>query len=219
MSGATGSLKKVYFYTYYERFWHWLQAAAMLLLILTGFEISYPQLLPEAGYPAAVNMHNALGVLLSINAFLGFFYNLSSGLIQRYIPQAGDFFTLGFKHARYYLFGIFSGADHPFEKTPEKRLLPLQKVTYFMILNVLLPLMIFTGILKMSAMIDPVLVERFGGLKVLGPLHRFGAWLFTSFVILHVYMTTTGRTPFSSLVAMITGYEYEDALHKESNNE
>ena len=43
--------------------------------------------------------------------------------------------------------GIFKGEHHPFEKTPEKKLNPLQQVTYFGLLNVLLPLQGITGIL------------------------------------------------------------------------
>ena len=199
--------KKVYFYSIYERIWHWFQALAILLLIMTGFEISYTTYFSITGFRTAVNLHNAIGVLLTVNAFLALFYNMASGLIRRYIPWPDDFFSLGFKHARYYVYGIFRGEPHPFEKTPEKRLLPLQKITYFMILNVLLPVMTISGLLKLSAAFNPAIVASAGGLSLIGPIHRFGAWLLLAFVILHVYMTTTGHTPMSSIIAMITGYD------------
>jgi len=144
---------------------------------------------------------------MALNAFLALFYNLAGGLLKRYMPGLEDFFSLGFTHASYYLYGIFRGAPHPFDKTPEKRLYPLQKITYFIILNGLLPLMVITGLLKWSLQFTPIWAHLFGGLSVLGPVHRFGAWLFLSFIIVHIYMTTTGHTPFSSIVAMITGYE------------
>ena len=211
--------KKVYFYSFYERIWHWFQALAIIMLIITGFEISYVTYFSVMGFRPAVYAHNAIGILLTVNAALALFYNLASGLIRRYIPWVDDFFSLGFKHARYYVYGIFKGEPHPFEKTPEKRLLPLQKVTYFMILNVLLPMMTISGLLKLSAAYNPVIVEWAGGLSFIGPIHRFGAWLLLSFVILHVYMTTTGHTPLSSIIAMITGYDHVPDDVKEDHHE
>ncbi|MFA6449948.1 MAG: cytochrome b/b6 domain-containing protein [bacterium] len=199
--------KKILFYSVYERLWHWLQATTVIALIVTGFLITYSSLVSSSGFNAAVLAHNTVGIILAVNAGLALFYNLAGGLLKRYIPGFDDFTTMGFRHARYYLVGIFKGEAHPFEKTPEKRLLPLQKITYFVILNALLPLMVVTGLLKWSVAIDPRIVDHFGGLKMLATLHRFGAWLFVSFLIVHIYMTTTGRTPLSSIVGMITGYE------------
>ncbi len=199
--------KKVWFYSFYERIWHWVQAIAVLVLIMSGFEISYAGNFSVTGFKVAVTLHNLAGVILVVNAFLALFYNLAGGLLKRYVPGLEDFFTLGIRHATYYIWGIFVGAPHPFDKTPEKRLLPLQKITYFMILNVLLPLMIVTGALKLSAEVNPAWVEYFGGLKLLGPIHRFGAWMFAAFLIVHVYMITTGHTIFSNLKAMVLGYE------------
>ena len=38
-------------------------------------------------------------------------------------------------------------------------------------------------------------------------IHTLGAWLFASFVVMHVYLTTTGHTPLANLKAMVLGYE------------
>jgi len=46
-----------------------------------------------------------------------------------------------------------------------------------------------------------------GGLPVLGPVHTLGAWLFGAFLILHVYLTTTGPTPLAHIITMIRGWE------------
>jgi len=208
--------EKVEMYTFYDRLWHWFQALVGVVLILTGFEISYGSRFTIFGFEKAVAVHNMAAALLVLNAALALFYNLASGLLVRYVPGFQDFFHLGLIHAEYYVFGIFRGDPHPFDKTPEKRLLPLQKITYFGILNFLLPLMIITGILKVVANYDPALIDSFGGLTILGPLHRFGAWLFLSFLLVHLYMITTGHTLFSNLKAMITGYdEVEPATQEE----
>ena len=209
---------KVLFYSLYERFWHWLQAAAVIVLLVTGFEISYASYFSVSGFKTAVNLHNLAGLILLVNAFLALFYNLASGLIQRYFPDMNDIFTLGFKHARYYMLGIFKGQNHPFDKTPEKRLLPLQKITYFVVLNFLLPVMIVSGGLKYSAEFYPELIEAFGGLSILGPIHRFGGWLFAAFLFLHIYMITTGHSLFSNLISMVTGYDTVDEPGKEETS-
>lgn len=199
--------KNVYFYSAYERIWHWLQAGGVMVLLLTGFVISFSGSIFLLDFKSAVSLHNSIGIIVTINASLALFYNLAGGLLRRYMPGLEDFFSLGFTHAGYYFYGIFKGAPHPFDKTPEKRLYPLQKITYFIILNGLLPLMVVTGLLKWSLKFTPFWADMFGGLAVLGPIHRLGAWLFLSFIIVHIYMTTTGHTPFSSIMAMITGYE------------
>jgi Ni,Fe-hydrogenase I cytochrome b subunit len=38
-------------------------------------------------------------------------------------------------------------------------------------------------------------------------IHAIGAFLLVIFLIVHVYMTTTGSTPVANIEAMITGYE------------
>ncbi|HOX42710.1 MAG TPA: cytochrome b/b6 domain-containing protein [Myxococcota bacterium] len=205
----------VRFYTLYERLWHWLQALSAVALLLTGFAIAFPAAFAPLGFASAVAVHHAAAWVLLVNAGLALFYNLASGLIRRYVPSVKDIFPLGMHHARYYVLGIFRGEPHPFERTPEKRLLPLQKVTYFLILNVLLPLMALTGLLKLGADSQPELLGWFGGMPVVAVLHRLGAWLFAAFLILHVYMTTTGSTWWANLRTMLTGYGQAECREEE----
>lgn len=51
---------KIYLYTRYERFWHWLQALMIMTLIVTGFEIHGTYTL--LGFQRAVNVHNFIGL-------------------------------------------------------------------------------------------------------------------------------------------------------------
>jgi hypothetical protein len=39
------------------------------------------------------------------------------------------------------------------------------------------------------------------------------------FLVIHVYMTTTGHTPTSNIQAMVTGYEYLEDETDETENE
>jgi thiosulfate reductase cytochrome b subunit len=145
--------------------------------------------------------------ILGINAFLAFFYHLSSGEIKQFVPRPYGFFDQAITQAKYYLQGIFNHAPHPFEKSPERKLNPLQQITYLMILNALLPLQGITGVLIWGAQRWPRISEALGGLGFLSPLHTFIAWLFAAFIIMHVYLTTTGEKPLAAINAMMMGWE------------
>ena len=204
-------------YSHYERIWHWLQAGGIMLLILTGAAIHAPDWLGIIPFQTAVTVHNVLGLILVLNAFLGLFYYVTTGTIRQYLPEPHDFISLSFQQAMYYLRGMFRGEPHPLVKVPQHRLNPLQQVTYLIILNVLLPLQVLTGLLMMGAQQWPEAVSSVGGLASLAMIHTLGAWLFGTFIIMHVYLTTTGYTPLSNLKAMILGYEdVPGAAHEEN---
>ncbi len=201
------TLKKVYMYTAYERFWHWLQVVAIVFLLLTGLVIHLPDKFGAFNFRYMVPIHNALATVLVANAFLSLFYHLVSGEIKQYVPRPRGFFDQAILQSKFYLQGIFKGEPHPFEKTPEKKLNPLQQATYFGLLNVLLPLQVITGILMWGAQTWPEITAALGGLQWLAPLHTLIAWLLASFIVGHVYLTTTGPTILTDIKAMITGWE------------
>lgn len=206
-------LKKVYMYAVYERFWHWLQTFAIVLLLFTGLIIHRPDMFGIFSFRYVVLVHNILAALLVINAALSLFYHLVSGQIRQFIPRPYGFFDNAIVQVKYYLRGIFKGDEHPFEKIPEKKLNPLQQVTYFGILNVLLPLQIITGALMWGVQQFPKIANWFGGLPYLAPFHSLIAWLFGAFIVGHVYLTTTGPTPFTSIKAMMVGWD-EVEVHR-----
>ncbi|MFZ6030049.1 MAG: cytochrome b/b6 domain-containing protein [Chloroflexota bacterium] len=199
--------KRVYMYAAYERFWHWLQTFAIVLLLFTGLIIHRPDMFGVFSFSSVVLVHNVLAALLVINAALSLFYHLVSGEIRQYIPRPYGFFDEAILQARYYLQGIFKRAPHPFEKTPQKKLNPLQQATYFGILNVLLPLQVVTGALMWGVQQWPQVAGWFGGLPFLAPFHSLIAWTFAAFIVGHVYLTTTGPQPLTSLKAMVNGWE------------
>jgi thiosulfate reductase cytochrome b subunit len=198
---------RVYMYSRYERGWHWLQATTIIALVITGLEIHAPEVFGIAGFEVAVMIHRTLGFLLIANAFLGLLYHLMSGEIRQYFASSRDFVPLAARQASFYLKGIFRGQPHPFEKRPERKLNPLQRVVYVAILNILLPLQVVTGLLLWGAHRWPETVGAIGGLATLAAVHTAGAWIFLTFMTAHVYLITAGRTPFSNLRAMITGWD------------
>ncbi len=200
-------VKKVYLYAVYERFWHWLQTFAIVLLLFTGLIIHRPDIFGFFSFRYVVIIHNVLAVLLVINAALSLFYHLVSGEIQQFIPRPYGFFDQAIVQAKFYLQGIFKGGPHPFEKTREKKMNPLQQATYFGILNVLLPLQILTGALMWSVEKWPQIANLFGGLPFLAPFHSLIAWTFAAFIVGHVYLTTTGHKPLGAIEAMMNGWD------------
>ena len=200
-------VEKIYMYTFYERVWHWLQTLTILILAFTGLVIHKPEMFGAFSFKGIVLVHNIMAGLLVANAVLALVYNLVSGDIKRFIPEPRGFFNQSIVQAKFYISGIFKGEEHPFEKTRESRLNPIQKITYFGILNVLLPLQTITGILMWGVERWPEAASRLGGLPLLAPFHTLVAWSFVSFIIVHVYMTTTGHTPLAGIKSMVVGWD------------
>ncbi len=202
-----GRTRKIYLYTFYERLWHWTQAIAIIMLILTGVIIHRPDMFGALDLGLVVPIHNTLGFLLLFNAFFALFYFLAGHTIQQFLPEPKGFFYQAIQQGMYYARGIFRGEPHPFEKDKRHKMNPLQQATYLVILNILLPLQIITGILIWGAQRWPTLSDALGGLQYIAPFHTFIAWTFAAFVIMHIYLTTTGHTPTAALEGMITGWE------------
>ena len=207
--------ERIYMYESYRRFWHWLQTASIVLLLLTGLIIHRPDIFGAFSFRGMVTIHNVLAVILVINAFLSLFYHLTTERIREFIPHPYGFFDAAIVQAKYYLSGIFKREPHPFEKRPNSRMNPIQKATYFMILNVLLPLQIITGALMWGVQRWSSMAGWFGGLPFFAPFHSLAAWTFGTFILVHVYMTTTGATPLEAMRGMVTGYEQVEVRENE----
>ncbi len=200
-------LERVHMYDAYERLWHWLQASAILLLLFTGLIIHKPHFFGMFSFPYVVNLHNVLGFILLTNAVLSLFYHLASGEIRQYLPQPKGFIGRSMAQAMYYSQGIFAGKPHPLEKTKDNKLNPLQQITYLAILNVLLPAQIITGVLIWGLQRWPHIAAELGGLPVLALVHTLVAWTFATFIVMHIYLTTTGHTPTAGIKSMIVGWD------------
>jgi thiosulfate reductase cytochrome b subunit len=199
-------MKRVQMYSIFERSWHWLQALAILLLLVTGLEIHAPERVHLFGFPRATRIHEALALFTVANAFLSLFYHLATGAIRQFIPRPSNFFSLALAQMAYYTRGIFSGEPHPFVHAEDGKLNVLQQATYLVVLNLLLPVQVATGVLMWKAQAWSGLVDGLGGLRAVAAVHVLCAWGFAAFVVMHVYLTTTGRTPTSHIRAMVLGW-------------
>jgi len=108
---------------------------------------------------------------------------------------------------RYYAYGIFRGESHPFPKQKKAKHNPLQRLVYLNLAALLLPVMMITGFLYWgyNSWLDWGIPGL--SLTLVAWIHLVGAFSIFSFVIVHVYMTTTGHTIFTHTKAMISGWE------------
>jgi formate dehydrogenase gamma subunit len=205
-------MKEVYIYKAFERFWHWAQAFLIFFLAFTGFEIHGS--LSFFGFENAVQYHNLAAYLFLILIAFAIFWHLTTGEWKQYIPTTQHIFA----QMNYYIFGIFKGTPHPTKKAALSKLNPLQKIVYFSLKILVIPVIVTSGLLYMFYRYP----QRYGiealnieSLEFIAIVHTAGAFLLLSFIITHLYLITTGETPTSNLKAMLTGYEeLEDDNHQ-----
>jgi len=203
---APAGTKRVRLYSLYERGWHWLMAMSILSLMLTGLRIEYAGQFNLFSFPVVVAVHNFFAVVLTANAFLSLFYHLSTRAIRQFIPPKEGLAQRVVAQANYYVRGIFLGQPQPTPQSAARKLNPLQQLTYLALLNFLFPVQVVTGVLIWGISRWPRLADAIGGLSVIAPIHDLGAWLFLTFFVLHVYLTTTGHTVLAHVTSMLDGY-------------
>ncbi len=198
------NMKRVFIYKKYERFWHWTQAFLVVFLAFTGFEVHGS--FSFFGYESAVDLHNKSAWALIILTVFTIFWHFTTGEWRQYLPTTKNLKA----QIEYYLTGIFRNAPHPVRKTILSKLNPLQRIVYFMLKVMLFPIMIITGLLYMFYRYQWQGEMKSIGIESIEPialLHTVGAYLIIAFVIVHLYLITTGHTISSNLNAMITGWE------------
>jgi len=200
----TGNLQTIYLYSRYERLWHWLQMALIAILLITGFEVHGQYSL--LGFHRAVTVHNFLGITWLIAFAFFFFWLFTTGEWKQYIPTTRKLFAV----MKYYSYGIFRGQPHPVPKRKEAKHNPLQRLTYLGVAAVLLPLQMLTGFLYWSYNSWEAWGLGFMNLGAISLIHTALAFAILTFIVIHVYMTTTGHSLFAHIKAMITGWEDVD---------
>lgn len=202
-------MKKVYLYKRFERFWHWTQTVLIFWLMITGFEIhgSYKLF----GYGFAVTWHNNAAWAFLILIIFAIFWHITTDAWRNYLPTRKNFKA----QLDYYLMGIFRNAPHPVRKRTLSKLNPLQRLVYLGLKILVIPVMVISGFLYLYFNY-PIQGFELSSLESVAIVHTLGAYLLITFVIVHIYLITTGRTITSNLKAMITGWEeMEDEEAKE----
>jgi len=196
---------KIYVFKRFERFWHWSQAALIITLLLTGFEVHGSYRL--FGFESAVGTHTtAAWTLVGLWVF-AIFWHFTTGEWKQYIPTLKKVDAM----IKYYAVGIFTNAPHPFRVTTLKKHNPLQRLAYLWVLLMVGPMIWFTGWFYLFY--DQWVTwgwDRFLTLEWVAFFHAVAAFMMLIFLIAHVYLTTAGNTPTAHIKAMITGWEETD---------
>lgn len=207
------------------RLWHWINAAAVIVLFMTGLNISnahrhlywgswgfdpkeawlhVPRFPGWATIPQHYNLALArdwhitaawpfgLGVLFIWVAML------ANGHFRRDLATSAKDWTPGavLGSVRAHAQGRAGAQEHGYN--------PVQRILYGMVLGVLLPLMLFTGLAISPGFAGaaPWLVDVFGGRQSARSLHFIAAWAILGFAALHLALALAD---WRLIAAMVTG--------------
>ena len=104
---------------------------------------------------------------------------------------------------------MFLGEPHPFPTTPEEHLNPLQQLSYWFVMYVVMVVLIVTGLIYLYPTLAPDRWFGVDGLLPIALLHFICAFVIFLFLLTHLYLCTTGEKMSSKIRMMITGW-HED---------
>jgi len=204
-------MKKIYIHPLPVRIWHWTNAIGFVLLILTGLQIRYRDLIGIASFEASVRIHNFVGFVLMGSYLLWLVFYLTSDKIKNYQMELSPkkFYTTAIKQALYYGYGIFRGKENPHHTSAYTKFNPLQKLTYDLIMLLVVPIQFITGLFLWDVQRFAGAVAALGGVRTVDTVHVLLFIFFSAFLPVHAYLATLGHTPGAHFKAMFTGYEEE----------
>ncbi|MEE4338029.1 cytochrome b/b6 domain-containing protein [Erythrobacter sp.] len=219
------------------RLWHWINAAALVVLFMSGLTISnahrrlywgnygfapedawlhvvrFPgwATLPMFRYDLAEarDWHNTAAWLFAAGLLAYWIVILVNGHFRRDIAAGPRAYTP--QAVLGTIRGYLTGENRRAEKADYN---PLQRIAYAFVLGVFLPGMVLTG-LAMSPGIEPAapwLVEAFGGRQSARSFHFIFAFALLGFLIVHVAMVFVAG-PVKTLGGMIVARSPKDRAH------
>jgi thiosulfate reductase cytochrome b subunit len=199
--------KLIYIHPAPVRVWHWINAACIIFLVLTGFQIRFAELLNIMPLKDAISIHNYVGFITIANYLLWLSYYFSTGKIKIYFPNFRTFIGKSLKQMKYYGFDIFIGKPNPHVMTAENKFNALQQNAYALLMFIILPAQMASGIFLWKVKGFSNYIHQLGGIKVIDTIHVLLFFFFAAFLIIHCYLATLGHTPLAHFKAMFTGYE------------
>jgi thiosulfate reductase cytochrome b subunit len=210
-------MEKLYINPLPVRIWHWINAFGFVLLIVTGLQIRYLDVVQLVSFKTAVVAHNWVGFVLIANFFLWLGFYLYTGKIRLYCPELSP--TKYFRQLQYYGYGILRGDPDPHHVTIDHKFNPLQSMTYLIVMALVLPVQFFTGLLLWDVSSFSSIVETFGGVRIVDTVHVICFIFFSGFIFMHSYMSSLSTTPWVHYKAMITGYEDVEDEHGQGDED
>ena len=183
-------------YPIWLRCWHWGNALLFVTLLISGLRMHYvspgP---PPLGFRADVLIHNASGILLTLFYCLFLYGNLRWGNGRYYRVVAEDLAPGLLRQISYYLWGIFVGSPHPYAHSAARKFNPMQKLFYLAVMYLLFPILTVTGWALLFPDQLPNKMLGVPGIGLWALAHTYTGYLLSLFMVVHIYLGTTGDTP------------------------
>ncbi len=193
-------VRKVRIFNRFERFWHWTQALLIFTLLFTGFRIhGYHHLV---SFDQAVYWHVVAALSLIVLWIFAIFWHLTTGTWRHYLPTTRGLWPV----VRFYAWDIFKGKPHPYRKHFWRKHNPLQAASYLGLKLVLFPLIWISGLAYLTYNYWQGGISH-PALGWIATVHVATAFAILAFVIIHLYLLTTGGSFIHHLAPMITGYD------------
>lgn len=199
--------ERLYLYPLWVRMWHWINALMFLVLIVTGLSMQYSDPnFPMIRFDIAVSFHNLTGIILTVSFILFVVLNRITGNYSYYRCKRKGCIKRIKRQFDYYTFGIFKHEDVPYPVSKKRKFNPMQKMSYLLVMYVLMPVMILTGLALMYP--ETIIPNVFGisGIHLTDLFHIVSGFVLSVFMIVHIYFCTIGKTPWSNFKGMITGW-------------
>lgn len=200
-------MKRILLYPGWLRAWHWLNVILFIVLIWTGVELHFAR--PRTvglGFETSRVVHNVAGIVLTLNYLVFVLGNLLTRNGRYYVADLAAVPAGLARQLRYYVWGIFRGEPHPYPHSERRKFNPLQQVTYAVVMYALLPLMVATGWVIFFP--DKIPERLFGvsGRVFYALAHTFLGYVLGLFMMVHIYLGTTGSSPLELFKGILTGW-------------
>ena len=206
-NGHSAETHEEYMYGVYERLWHWLQTAVIFGLLFTGMVIHKPAQFGIFSFPYVVQVTQHSGLPARSQRIPGPVLPPRQRRNQAVLAPTSRLFHrryrtstfLSIRHFQRRTASIRKDASTQDEPTAAGNLLRFTQHPATAANHRWHP--------DVGAQRWPDIVTMAGGLPILAPVHTLISWLLATFIVMHVYLTTTGPTPTANLKAMIGGWE------------
>ena len=202
------STEKIYFYPVWLRIWHGFNALGIIILIFTGLSLQSNTETLAIGFNVAVKLHNIAGIIVTLSYLCFFICNLVGNNGKFYRIKRKGFLNRLIKQSTYYAWGMFHGMNHPFPLSAKRKFNPLQQAIYVVVMNLVVPVVIITGI---ALLFPEIIIENVYGLSgvfVTAILHSAMGFFISMFLVIHLYVASIGKSPLDNFKSIISGWHH-----------
>jgi thiosulfate reductase cytochrome b subunit len=199
---------KIYFYPIWLRIWHGLNAIGIIILIITGIVMQSGVESSFISFQTSITLHNIAGGVVTLSYFLFFIGNMVTKNYKFYIVKPKNFIKRPAKQAYYYAWGMFHGMQSPYPLSEKRKFNPLQKYFYLIVMYVVVPLVIITGIALLFPELIIEKVYNVSGVFVTAIFHSALGFFISIFLIIHLYVASIGKSPLDNFKSIISGWHH-----------